>query len=1005
VVNLLVAEAIGKVSPGEILRVLVPNGVACLKVAEAEKAAVTQQLAACNAQDVAAVTICGESWIKFRKPRPAEIDEWTHFLHGPDNNAVANDTVVGMPRRLQWVGAPKWGRSHEELASMSGAVTTNGRLFYIVDEAPLAYLRFAAQWKLVGRDAFNGVVLWKRDVGPWTDHLRHFRSGPAHLARRLIASGDVVYTTLGLDKPLVAIDAATGKTLRTYRGTDRTEEILLADGVLYLVVGTSEGKVGGGGLHRRGEPRPTPYRYVVAMQADTGRPLWKKTASGSGFVLPLTLAVQDGRVYYQSVAGLVCVDAKSGKDIWKTPRPTPASRYGWSAPTLVVGGGVVLSADRDVTGGKSGVTAAKGPVQWGVDGWNVTGIPRKSKSTLRAYDAATGKELWSTGCGEGYNSPVDVFIAGGLVWNGPGFSEGRDLKTGETRKTIKSGGPRVGMAHHRCYRNKATNDFILTGKAGIEVVSLKDGWLGNNSWIRGTCQYGIMPANGLLYAPPNACACFPRAKLQGFVAVRAPGDTPSGKPKAASGPVLEKGPAFAAIRNPQSAIRNQDDWPTYRGDAFRSGTVSTKVPASLKPSWSVDIGGKLTQAVIADGTAFIASVDAHTVHALTADTGKGVWTYTAGGRIDSPPTVYKGRVYFGSADGWIYCLAAADGKLVWRFRAAPEDRLVGVFGQLESVWPVHGAVLIQNDTVYATAGRSTYLDGGIVLYGIDPVTGQQKSRTVLHDIDPATGKQTGAERGGSFDMEGTVSTVLSGDGESVFLKHLRFDASGRKVAAKKAHLFSPTGILGEEWFVRSYWLFGTEVGAGWGRWANVSGKFPFGRILCFDGKYVYGYGRKRIASAKTGHTADAYHFFCLNRTDADSSSTASATGTKPPTKTDAKKRRTRTKAPAKPAQSYRWTKDIPVMMRAMAVTEGHVIAAGVPDVGRKTSGILAFSNEKEAFEAFVGKRGGILWVVSATDGRKLFECKLKAPPVFDGMSAANGRVYLATRDGKLTCYK
>ena len=37
------------------------------------------------------------------------------------------------------------------------------------------------------------------------------------------------------------------------------------------------------------------------------------------------------------------------------------------------------------------------------------------------------------------------------------------------------------------------------------------------------------------------------------------------------------------------------------------------------------------------------------VHALDADTGKTVWTYAAGGRVDSPPTVRDGFVYFGSA--------------------------------------------------------------------------------------------------------------------------------------------------------------------------------------------------------------------------------------------------------------------------------------------------------------------------------------------------------------------
>jgi hypothetical protein len=47
----------------------------------------------------------GVALIDFKKtvkPWPKEIDNWTHLLHGPDNNAVALDSVVGPPRRIQW---------------------------------------------------------------------------------------------------------------------------------------------------------------------------------------------------------------------------------------------------------------------------------------------------------------------------------------------------------------------------------------------------------------------------------------------------------------------------------------------------------------------------------------------------------------------------------------------------------------------------------------------------------------------------------------------------------------------------------------------------------------------------------------------------------------------------------------------------------------------------------------------------------------------------------------
>jgi len=50
-----------------------------------------------------------------------------------------------------------------------------------------------------------------------------------------------------------------------------------------------------------------------------------------------------------------------------------------------------------------------------------------------------------------------------------------------------------------------------------------------------------------------------------------------------------------------------------------------------------------------------------------------------------------------------------------------------------------------------------------------------------------------------------------------------------------------------------------------------------------------------------------------------------------------------------------------------------------------------------------GKGGALLVSVSTADGKKLGELKLDASPVFDGLAAADGRLYLATTDGNLIC--
>ncbi len=957
-VNLLIDSSGDRVSRDEILRVLVPGGVAYV----------------------------GQE--KISKPWPTTIDDWGHFLHGPDNNAVARDQVVGIPRSIQWVSEPRWGRTHEEMASLSTAVTAGGRVYYIVDESPLASIRFLGQWKLVARDAFNGTLLWKKPLDSWVDPLRHFRSGPVHLPRRLVAVGDRVYVTPGLAAPVTAVDGTTGETLMTYDGTERTEEILVDQGTLYLLVGSSEVNRRGGGLFERGEPKATDFRYLKAIDARSGQQRWTRDYSDE-YVMPLTLAVKGQRVFFQTALGVTCLDATTGEDLWKTPRQTPARRMAFSAPTLVATEEVVLCADRDLGQAEEGQPLTE-TLEWGVHGWNEPGFSRKAKNTLRAYAVEDGRELWSVPCTEGYNSPVDVFVVDDVVWVGAKY-QGLDLMTGQPSKEIDTSAPRVGMSHPRCYRNKASERFIFTGKSGVEVLSLEQGWLSNNSWLRGTCQYGILPANGLLYTPPDACACFLTVKAPGFFAAAPQRDETLHMPFPER-PVVEQGPAFGQpATDPAAGVADADaaeDWPMYRHDMRRSGRALSSIPPEPAVAWTASVGGRLTQPVVVADAIYVASVDTHTVYALSADDGSEIWRYTAGGRIDSSPTIYGRRVLFGSADGWIYCLRAADGELVWRFRAAPCDRLVSVYGQLESIWPVHGSVIVQNDAVYAAAGRSTYLDGGIVVYRIDPQTGAELSRSVLHHLDPKTGEQLVPEA--RFNMEGTTADILSGDGESVFLKYFTFDREGKRCDSTAPRLFSITGLLGEEWFVRSYWLLGAGMpGAGWGGWASAANAFPSGRILCFDDKLVYGFGRSEVAAGPVGHRAEDYHLFCQERQPGEPKVQVNRKGKK---------------VGSTLVQGRQvWSQHPPLIVRAMVLGDHRLAVAGAVDKGVRDPDLLAFRNDEEARASFEGRRGVLLSILSTEDGRQISQQELPALPVLDGLSAAGGRLYLSLKDGCVVC--
>jgi outer membrane protein assembly factor BamB len=825
-VNLVVSEDLGDVPRAEVMRVLCPNGVAYLKR--------------------------GGQWTKTVKPRPGEIDDWTHYMHDASNNAVSHDTTVGPPKRLQWLGSPRWTRHHDRMSSVSAVVTAGGRVFYIIDEASPSSILIPPRWTLVARDAFNGTVLWKRLMGPWHTHLWPLKSGPSHLPRRLVAEGDRVYVTLGLDAPLTALDAATGQTVRTFDGTKATEEAIFSEGVLFVLVNkdaappkfadTDALKHAYGGVFWEG----TPQYDVTAIRPETGEVLWSSRRGA----LPVTLAADGDGVYFHDGESVVCLDRRAGDERWRSkPVARTSVLKSFYAPILVVYEGVVLFSGGETAGSQTG-------------SWYMSG-----KDTMTALSAQTGQVLWSAyHPPSGYRSPEDLLVANGLVWTGEttsgravGVFTGRDPFTGQVKQEFP---PDVDVYwfHHRCYRGKATDNYLLMARTGTEFIDVeKETWTPNH-WVRGACSYGVMPANGLLYAPPHPCACYLEAKQFGFNALAPVSSEPRIPGKRDDRSSLEKGEAYDAA---VVALPRGDDWPTYRGDGGRSGRGAAVVPASLSAGWETAIEGRLSSPVVAEGKVFVASVDDHSVHAINAYSGSPLWRYVAGGRVDSAPTIYEGRVLFGSADGWVYCLRATDGELLWRYRVAPMDERTVVFEQVESVWPVHGSVLIRDGVVYCVAGRSMFLDGGLRLLRLDAKTGRRLSETVLDDSDPAA----------SGDLHNYVSwlnmpvampDILSSDGELVYMRSQPFRSDGTRLPleslpaaadadkgapppiqkAEHAHLFCPTGFLDDSWWHRTYWMYGSRFVSGWCGYFLAGQAAPAGRVLVFDDDTVYGFGRK-----------------------------------------------------------------------------------------------------------------------------------------------------------------
>jgi outer membrane protein assembly factor BamB len=926
-VNLLVADSLGDVPLEEVMRVLTPKGAA----------------------------IVGGK--KTSKPWPKNIDTWPQYLNKADNNAVAMDSVVGPPRRIQWLDEPLWGRSHMGISTFASAVTCNGRMFSIEDRSLPDNPFLPGNFMFVARDAFNGQTLWTRKIKRWESITTYIKCLPTQQQRRMVATDDALYCTLVLEGPLTALDAVTGKTLKTYGSVSPVQEVAYDQGILFANVGErfnasaynqtnkkSNGKGGtpgepfnGSGFRKGYAPeikdKDAPLSVIVAIDPKTGRELWKtkelKNYTGASF------AVKGAHAIYQTSEGLFCINPKTGKALWSVKKAITNAKGHDSHTPGTMPNTIVITDDKAFA---------------------------VEDKTLFAYSLKDGNILWETGISTNYESSADLFYVNRLVWIGKGPTA-YDAETGKEVKSLKqqATGP---MGHDRCYRNMITKKYFINSKTGgADFLGLETGGEFPNHWTRGGCGMGVLPANGLLYSTPYSCTCSVGDMLPGVNAYSAdPELLKSNDARVIKRKVrLEKGDAYGELDAGKNAA--PDDWPTYRGNNFRGGITRSPIAADLKVKWQAKLPTRPTACTIAGGKAYVCVPDTHRLYALDSSSGKTVWTFTADGRIDSPPTYHKGMVLFGSRDGWLYCLRAADGKLAWRFKDLP-DRLVGAFGQLESAWPISGSVLVLDDKVYAAAGRSSFLDGGIFLYCLDPATGKLlKSRSAygpfakktgfpiaVRSTGIAGGRRRGKKKGqaATYTMPGFKNGLLVSDSAGIYLRHAAFDKDLADNRTAGKHLMPLGGFLDRRVQHRTGFVLTNQF-----KWWRNEPK----DIMISDGQETYA-----VAGIQSPHN----HAYFDPRTSAYTLS------------------------------GGKLKVALPINGRALTKAGDVIFVAGE---------LMKFKDPtwRDYVASYNGKLGGNLLAVSAVDGRRIAKYKLASAPVWDSIAIAQGRLYISLEDGTIQC--
>jgi len=937
-VNLIIVGNVALPAP-EILRVLAPKGAV---IVARPKPASKAQLGRAGFVSVCEVRSGdGQGMLVARKPWPKEMDEWSHPRHGADGNAVSRDTLVAPPERVRWIAAAT--------REVEGLVTAGGRNFY---------------GGVLARDSFNGLRLWHLTLTNAQPPAAFFElpALSANLARP-VASDDQLFAVA--DGKLVAFDAATGKTLREFRGISRPRQLAC---YRQTVVAADTNAVG-------------------AFDAGTAGMLWRfEAVNANNLVVGCDIVAF---IHGQPTGGrpfeAVALDVRTGRVKWRR------SDYPWLAKVSRL----VLHDHR---------------LAFEVSTLN----DHDRGNCLHLVSATTGEPLWEKAFppGMNHNRQSRAMFVDDKLW----ILHGGKTNTEEKGRTVRlpvqisALDPATGktlvthpawLAH--CFPPVATPRYLLSGV--LHFTDLRSGKLLANPITKANCsrEGGWVPANGLIYTTPKHCTCWPM--LRGYVALapRAPGRSPASLALSQIEFPIERGPARA---DADATDPLPSDWPLYRHDPWRSGSTTAAGPKSLNRLWAVALApaaevallqdaspgpilhdwrenavvkGPLSAPTVANGLAYVARPDAHEVIAVDVLSGRVRWRFTAEGRVDSPPAIHRGLCLFGSASGHVYALRADTGERVWRMRVAPADERIVVCGQVESPWPVPGAVLIMNGTTYVAAGRHPLADGGILLLAVDPMTGERRWVSRLDNIPHQdAGKNSGLKSDPFYENSGLEFDpfdILHQEGDGVTLSRWKFSSDLKEVNVDKWNAFAAINTGGGTVCVpRGWWTYSPR------HQHRFPGE-PSRRPLCV-------FRDRTLFSSLDGTTEIFRRDFNLEQGEIfiDKWITGWAAASV-------------ARAGGAPYRSYRLAEKAAWKVNPFAP------AGETPPPKRPGAQLyndlhaLALSGDGRLF---VVHKDGRLKSLSTQDGRVLAETQVP-PPAWDGLAIAGQRLYLTTQTGELLC--
>jgi len=902
-VNLLVVSAgeAAWVAPHEILRVLCPRGVALF----ASGKTTAERLTAAGFIDVGKIAGSGD-WLAARKPWPPAMDEWSHPRHSASGNAVSRDTAVAPPRRVRWVVGAE--------SEVRGMVTARGRNYYA---------------GVLARDGFNGLRLWNRDlIGTAGDGRFTMKNlGPGNVPP--VAGGERLYVVEG--GKLLALSGATGEPLIEYPDAGRPRTVLCEQGT--LVVATADS--------------------VRALDAASAGLKWSFTGSDPRHLVAGddTVAFVRGRGDRGEPIEAVALSLSTGKPRFQT------SEFPWltKVSRAVYHRGIIayeMSTFNDTGPGNALhlVSAEDGIVR--LDHPFLPGM----NHTRQARAMFVDDRMWLLHGGRGEGDERFPIRASAY-----------DFRTGKELVTHPAG-----LAH--CFPQVMTVRYMLSGE--MDLTDLKTGEVDAHQITKAACgrDGGWVPANGLIYVTPKHCVCWPM--LRGYAALapeRPAGSVADMDPKTMAFPLETSG-----VAPPDVPADDDDpaDWPCYRHDAWRSGSTAAAAPPALDELWSADFGdmaaagpivddwrenpfvkGPITPPVIAGDRVVLARPDRHEVVGLDAADGSTKWRFTAAGRVDTAPTLFRGLCLFGTKSGWVYCLRADDGRMVWRLRAAPLEEQIVANGQLESPWPVPGSVLVVEGVAYFAAGRQSLADGGILVFAADPAAGRIRWVRRLDSVPQKGFYECSGLEFDNFDL-------LHREGDGVGMSRWVFNRQSGEMSLDRWTAFAKLDTGGGAAMVpRGCWSYAPR------HQRRIPSFTPRRPPAVFRDNVLFG-----CLQASTTVYRREFHFDQGETFETKWITGWAASGL--------------SREGKMPWPSYRLAEKASWKVDPFSEAKNDA---------RSVDAMLLAGDR-----LFVAGSDGDLRVLSTTDGKPIARHALPAP-LWDGMALAGGRLYYATHEGRLLC--